>query len=66
MNEAETRAEYIDKQLEAAGWITSANTGVSVRREYNINAGEIRSSGILQDSSKLTTYLNTKTLNLLL
>ncbi len=46
MNEADTRAEYIDKQLEAAGWITSAETGVRVRRECNINAGEIRSSDI--------------------
>ena len=32
MNEADTRAEYIDKQLEAAGWITSAATDVRVRR----------------------------------
>ena len=46
MNEADTRAEFIDKQLEAAGWITSAETGVRVRREYNINAGEIRATGI--------------------
>lgn len=46
MNEADTRAEYIDKQLEASGWGTNAETGVRVRREYNINAGEIRASGI--------------------
>ena len=46
MNEADTRAELIDKQLEAAGWITSAETGVRVRREFNINDGEIRASGI--------------------
>lgn len=46
MNEADTRAELIDKQLEAAGWITDAATDVRVRREYNINAGEIRTSGI--------------------
>ena len=46
MNEADTRAELIDKQLEAAGWITSAETGVRVRREFNITDGEIRSSGI--------------------
>jgi len=46
MNEADTRAEYIDKQLEASGWITSTETGVRVRREYNINAGEIRATGI--------------------
>ena len=46
MNEADTRAELIDKQLEASGWITSAKTGVRVRREFNINDGEIRASGI--------------------
>jgi len=46
MNEADTRAELIDKQLEASGWITSVETGVRVRREYNINAGEIRASGM--------------------
>ena len=46
MNEADTRAELIDKQLEAAGWITSAETGIRVRREFEINAGEIRASGI--------------------
>lgn len=46
MNEADTRAELIDKQLEAAGWITSAETGVRIRREFNINDGEIRASGI--------------------
>ncbi len=46
MNEADTRAELIDKQLEASGWTTSAETGVRVRREFNINDGEIRASGI--------------------
>lgn len=46
MNEADTRAELIDKQLEVSGWITSAETGVRVRREFNINDGEIRASGI--------------------
>ena len=63
MNEADTRAEYIDKQLEKAGWITSAETGVRVRREYNINAGEIRSSGIRTGQLKadyILEYKNTK------
>lgn len=46
MNEADTRAELIDKQLEASGWITSIKTGVRVRREYNINDGEIHANGI--------------------
>jgi type I restriction enzyme R subunit len=63
MNEADTRAEYIDKQLEAAGWITSVETGVRVRREYNINAGEIRASGIRTGQLKadyILEYKNTK------
>jgi hypothetical protein len=41
---AGTRAEFIDKQLEAAGWSTGGD--VRVQREYNINAGEIRAGGI--------------------
>ncbi len=44
MNEADTRAEYIDKQLQAAGWATGGD--VRVQREYNINAGEIKAGGI--------------------
>jgi type I restriction enzyme, R subunit len=44
MNEADTRAELIDKQLETAGWSTGVD--VRVQREYNINAGEIRAGGI--------------------
>lgn len=44
MNEADTRAELIDKQLEAAGWRTGGD--VRVFREFNINDGEIKPSGI--------------------
>ena len=44
MNEADTRAEYIDKQLEAAGW--SSGGDVRVQCEYNINAGEIKAGGV--------------------
>ena len=44
MNEADTRAEFIDKQLQAAGWSTGGD--VRVQREYNINAGEIKAGGI--------------------
>jgi Type I site-specific restriction-modification system, R (restriction) subunit and related helicases len=44
MNEADTRAEFIDKQLEASGWKTAGD--VRVQREYNINAGEIKAGGI--------------------
>ncbi len=46
MNEAETRAELIDKQLEVVGWKTDLTTGVRVRREYAINAGAIKASGV--------------------
>ncbi|MDC1495556.1 DEAD/DEAH box helicase family protein [Amylibacter sp.] len=44
MNEADTRAEFIDKQLQAAGWSTGGD--VRVQREYKINAGEIRAGGV--------------------
>ncbi len=44
MNEADTRAEFIDKQLESSGWKTDRD--VRVQREYNINAGEIKAGGI--------------------
>ncbi len=46
MNEADTRAELIDPQLLAAGWKTDSATGIRVRREYQINDGEIRAGGI--------------------
>ncbi len=46
MNEADTRAELIDPKLIAAGWKTDSANGVRVRREYQINDGEIRAGGI--------------------
>ena len=46
MNEADTRAEFVDPQLLAAGWKTDSAKGVRVRREYHINDGEIRASDI--------------------
>ena len=46
MNEADTRAELIDPKLLAAGWKTDSASGVRVRREYQINDGEIRAGGI--------------------
>jgi type I restriction enzyme, R subunit len=64
MNESDTRAELIDKQLEAAGWITNAETGVRVRREYNINAGEIRASGIRTGQLKADYVLEYKNIKL--
>ena len=46
MNEADTRAELIDPQLLEAGWKTDSAKGIRVRREYQINDGEIRAGGI--------------------
>ena len=40
MNEAETRAEYIDPKLKAAGW--GVVDGSKVLREYHITAGKIQ------------------------
>ena len=54
MNEADTRAELIDPALASAGWSTSGD--VRVRREYRINEGEIKSSGIRMPPS-ITDYL---------
>ena len=44
MNEADTRAEWIDPQLKAAGW--GEVEGSRIHREYPINLGEIRAGGI--------------------
>ncbi len=43
MNEAETRAELIDPQLQASGWGVVA--GTKVLREYSITAGRIQTGG---------------------
>ena len=40
MNEAETRAEYIDPALAAAGW--NVAKGSRIRREYGITLGRVR------------------------
>ena len=61
MNEADTRAELIDKQLGAAGWETGGD--VRVQREYKINDGEIRISGIRTGQLKadyVLSYRNRK------
>ena len=61
MNEADTRAEFIDKQLEAAGWITGGD--VRVQREYKINAGEIKAGGIrtgILSADYVLSYKNRK------
>ena len=64
MNEADTRAEFIDKQLESAGWKTDPSTQVRVFREYHINAGEIRSSGIRTGQLKADYVLSYKNIKL--
>jgi type I restriction enzyme R subunit len=43
MNEAETRAEYIDPKLKASGWGVMEDT--KVLREYKITAGKIQTGG---------------------
>ncbi len=43
MNEAETRAEYIDPKLKDSGW--GIVEGSKISREYNITAGKIQSGG---------------------
>src|SRR5205809_1191434 len=43
MNEAETRAEYIDTALSAAGW--GVVEGSRIRREYPITLGRIEGHG---------------------
>jgi type I restriction enzyme, R subunit len=43
MNEAETRAEYIDPALKAAGW--GGVEGSRIRREYSIAPGRIEGHG---------------------
>ena len=63
MNEADTRAELIDNQLKSSGWITNPETGVRIRREYNINDGEITSSGVRKPNLRVDyvlEYKNTK------
>jgi type I restriction enzyme R subunit len=55
MNEADTRAELIDKQLRIAGWGDVAES--RVQREYNINAGEIRAGGIRSSQMKVDYVL---------
>ena len=61
MNEADTRAELIDPKLKQAGWGDVAES--RVQREYNINAGEIRSGGIRAGQMKadyVLAYKNRK------
>ncbi len=61
MNEAETRAEYIDPALKAAGW--GLIEGSRIRREYPITLGRLEGQGrrgkpLIADY--ILTYRNTK------
>src|SRR5260370_29472460 len=61
MNEAETRADYIDPALAAAGW--GVVEGSRIRREYEITQGRTEGQG--RRGKKLTAdyvvvYRNTK------
>jgi type I restriction enzyme R subunit len=61
MNEAETRAEYIDPALKAAGW--GVVEGSRVRREYSIAPGRIEGlgrRGIALTADYVLEYRNTK------
>src|SRR5258705_3095300 len=44
MNEAETRAEYVDPALKEAGW--GVVEGSRIRREYSIAPGRIEGHGL--------------------
>ncbi len=58
MNEADTRAELIDPQLAASGWVTGGD--VRVQREFNINDGEIRAGGMRTGQLKADYVLSYK------
>lgn len=64
MNEADTCEKLINKQLEAVGWKTDIEAQVRVLREYKINAGEIRASGIHTGMLKADYVLEYKNINL--
>jgi len=54
MNEAETRAEYIDPKLKASGW--GEVEGSKVSREYRITEGKIQSGG-LRGKPEIADYI---------
>jgi len=62
MNEADTRAELIDPKLKAAGW--GEVSASFIKREYNINAGEIRAGGIRSGKLKADYILIYKNIKL--
>src|SRR5690606_1542503 len=61
MNEAETRAEYIDPALQAAGW--GVVEGSRIRREYPITLGRLEGFGRRSrplNADYVLIYRNTK------
>jgi len=54
MNEAETRAEYIDPKLKESGW--GEIEGSKVLREYRITDGQIQTGGI-RGKSEIADYI---------
>lgn len=54
MNEAETRAEYIDPKLKVAGW--GEVEGSLIRREFHITKGRTQAGGI-RTKSEIADYL---------
>lgn len=54
MNEAETRAEYIDPKLKARGW--GEIEGSKVLREYRITEGKIQTGG-LRGKPEIADYI---------
>ena len=61
MNEAETRAEYIDHALATAGW--GVVEGSRIRREYPITQGRLEGHGrrgIALTADYVLVYRNTK------
>ncbi len=54
MNEAETRAEYIDPQLRSSGW--GVVEGSKILREYPITAGKIQTGG-MRGKSLVADYI---------
>jgi type I restriction enzyme R subunit len=57
LNEAETRAEYIDPALELSGW---GKNGSRIRREFFITKGRILTGGVRGKALKADYVLEFK------
>jgi type I restriction enzyme R subunit len=62
MNETETRAEYIDPALKAAGW--GVVEGTRIRMEFPINIGRLIGHGQRSKPDKADYVLQYKNRNL--